>query len=152
MPRPVVMGNNTILMEYIGEVGMAAPALSDVTLPQKTARRLFDRLMDNVELLLSLGRIHGDLSAYNVLYWQERGVLIDFPQAVDIATNPDARTLLDRDVLRLCQYFVRYGIEPDPAALGGGVVGEVRGDDRRRTHPRPPSPGRRGLAQRGRKN
>ena len=44
--------------------------------------------MRNVELMLSLGRIHGDLSAYNVLYWQGEVKIIDFPQAIEPATNP----------------------------------------------------------------
>jgi len=111
------MGNNTILMEYVGAVGAAAPSLAEVQIGRREARPLFDRLMHNVELMLSLGRIHGDLSAYNVLYWQGEVKIIDFPQAIEPETNPDARAILGRDVLRLCQYFARYGVKSDPVAL-----------------------------------
>jgi len=117
VPRPLVMGNNTILMEYIGAAGMAAPALVEVELRKREAKPLFDRLMHNVELMLSLGRIHGDLSAFNVLYWQGEVKIIDFPQAIEPATNPDARAILGRDVLRLCQYFARYGVASDATAI-----------------------------------
>lgn len=117
VPRPLVMGNNTILMEYVGAVGAAAPSLAEVQIGRREARPLFDRLMHNVELMLSLGRIHGDLSAYNVLYWQGEVKIIDFPQAIEPETNPDARAILGRDVLRLCQYFARYGVKSDPVAL-----------------------------------
>ena len=33
------------------------------------AQPMFDRLLWHVELMLGQNRVHGDLSAYNVLYW-----------------------------------------------------------------------------------
>ena len=120
-PRPVAMGNNTILMEYVGAVGAPAPSLAEIELRKREARPLFDRLLHNVELMLSLGRIHGDLSAYNVLYWEGEIKIIDFPQAIEPATNPDARAILGRDVLRLCQYFAHYDIKSDPVAIADGL-------------------------------
>ena len=41
-----------------------------MTLPQAEARTLFDRLMENVRLMLEHHLVHADLSAYNVLYWE----------------------------------------------------------------------------------
>jgi RIO kinase 1 len=117
VPRPVSHGNNTILMEYLGEVGLPAPALQAVRLEPGEARSLFKRLLRNVELMLASGRIHGDLSAFNVLYWEDDIRLIDFPQAVAPAENPDAFELLERDIRRLCQYFDRYGLHSDPGAI-----------------------------------
>ena len=61
--------------------------------------------------------VHGDLSAYNVLYWQERAIVIDFPQAVAATSNPHAQRLLYRDIERLCQYFARFGVEAEPRVL-----------------------------------
>jgi RIO kinase 1 len=117
VPRPVSHGNNTILMEYLGDAELPAPALQAVRLEPDEARPLFDRLMRNVELMLSQSRIHGDLSAFNVLYWEGDIRLIDFPQAVAPAENPDAFELLERDIRRLCQYFERYGIQANPGAI-----------------------------------
>lgn len=111
VPKPFASTDNAILFEYIGDEIMPAPALSNVRLEPHAARVLFDRLMDNVELMLANDRVHGDLSAYNVLYWDGKGTLIDFPQAVDPYVNPQAYNLLYRDVERLCQYFDRYGIQ-----------------------------------------
>ena len=53
VPRPVSHGNNTILMEYLGDAGLAAPALQAVRLEPDEVQPLFERLMHNVELMLS---------------------------------------------------------------------------------------------------
>ena len=117
VPLPLASGSNTILMEYLGTPEAAAPALNEVSLPHSKARPLFDRLIWNVELMLANRRIHGDLSAYNVLYWDGQFRIIDFPQAIDPWVNPDARTILGRDVQRLCQYFARYNVRANPQAI-----------------------------------
>ncbi len=57
--------------------------------------------------------MHGDLSAFNVLWWRERAVLIDFSQTVEIVTHPAAHDLLTRDIVALARYFVRRGVEVD---------------------------------------
>jgi RIO kinase 1 len=117
VPRPLTRGNNVILMEYVGDEKTPAPTLNQVTLGPGEAPPLFERLMRNVELMLVCQRIHGDLSAYNVLYWGGDLKIIDFPQAVDPRLNPDARAILERDVERLCEYFARYGVSSDAAEL-----------------------------------
>ncbi len=71
-------------------------------------------MLHNVELLLKLGLLHGDLSAFNVLYWDGDIKLIDFPQVVEARTNQDAYPIFRRDIARLCQYFVRYGLTANP--------------------------------------
>ena len=117
VPKPIAHSDNAILMEYLGDEDEAAPTLSEVRLQPDEARPLFTRLIHNVGLMLEQDRIHGDLSAYNVLYWDGDVKIIDFPQAVDPWINPDAYTLFKRDVLRLCQYFGRQGIHADAPSL-----------------------------------
>jgi RIO kinase 1 len=65
--------------------------------------------------------VHGDLSAYNVLYWERPVKLIDFPQAIDPRLNPDARAIFYRDVERLCQYFAQYEVAGDPRKLADSL-------------------------------
>jgi RIO kinase 1 len=117
VPKPYMRGSNAILMEYMGEVDAPAPTLNHVTLDPVEAQHLFDQLMDNVRLMLMHDRIHADLSAYNVLYWEGEVKIIDFPQAIDPATNRHAYAILQRDVTRLCQYFQPYGIKVDDRKL-----------------------------------
>jgi RIO kinase 1 len=88
-----------------------------VTLRPDEARPLFERLVRNVELWLANDTVHGDLSAFNVLYWEGRATVIDFPQAVDPRFNPHARALLRRDLENLCRYFGRLGVTADGARI-----------------------------------
>jgi RIO kinase 1 len=104
-------------MEYIGDFGSAAPTLNSVPLDPDEARPLFERVVRNVDLLLSHERIHGDLSAYNILYWDGDITLIDFPQVVQPETNPLAWNIFLRDVTRICQYFNSQGIRSNARKL-----------------------------------
>ncbi len=121
VPRPLARGHNTILMEYIGELDQPAPTLNSVSLPPAEARRVFNRLMQAVEIMLAHGRVHADLSAYNVLYWQGEPCIIDFPQAVDPAQNWDAFDIFQRDVARLCQYFAHQLPGIHASAIAGDM-------------------------------
>ncbi len=117
VPRPYAMARNAILMDYIGDFGNAAPTLNTVTLDSAELSPLFDRVVHNVDLLLSNQRIHGDLSAYNILYWDGDIALIDFPQVVPPEANPTAWTIFLRDVTRICQYFTSQGLKRDAYKL-----------------------------------
>jgi RIO kinase 1 len=121
VPRPMGHVSNAILMEYLGDINDPAPNLNSVVLSQRAARVMFKRLLWHVELMLKHNRIHSDLSAYNILYWEGKAVVIDFPQAVVALKNPHAFDLLQRDIARLCQYFARYDIQADALALATGL-------------------------------
>ena len=77
------------------------------------ARAVFDRVLGYVELWLAHNVVHGDLSAYNILYWQGQAKIINFPQAVDPRFNSNAFTLLTRDLENVCHAFERYGLVYD---------------------------------------
>jgi len=117
VPKPYAMEKNAILMDYIGDFGNAAPTLNSVTLDPDEVQPLFERVIQNVDLLLSNQRIHGDLSAYNLLYWEGDIALIDFPQVVPPNANPAAWTIFLRDVTRICQYFASQGARRDARKL-----------------------------------
>jgi RIO kinase 1 len=117
IPRPFARTEHAILMEYQGDREQAAPALQFVDLPQEKVAAVFQRLIDNIELLLAHNYIHGDLSAYNILYWQEKVTIIDFPQAIDARFNPNALPLLTRDIENVCHYVARYGLQRDGSKI-----------------------------------
>jgi RIO kinase 1 len=126
VPRPIASADNAILMTYHGDLGMAAPTLNTVDLPPEEAERLFGLVVHNVDLMLQHDLIHGDLSAYNILYWMPDGLpgemtIIDFPQVVDLHANPRARYILERDVQRMCDYFAAQGVACDARALATGL-------------------------------
>jgi len=117
VPKPLAQIGNAVLMEYIGDVDEPALLLREITLANEEAQPLFDCVMRNVELCLAHDRIHGDLSEYNILYWQGAVTLIDFAQAVDPRHNPQVYSLFMRDIERVCRYFARYGVVADAHGL-----------------------------------
>ncbi len=121
VPKPYAMEKNAILMDYIGDFGTAAPTLVSATLDRDETKPLFDRVIRNVDLLLSNQRIHGDLSAYNILYWDGAITLIDFPQVVHPESNPAAWTIFQRDVTRVCQYFNSQGMKVNARKLASDL-------------------------------
>jgi len=117
VPEPYAINERAIMMRYIGDEIRAAPTLHEVRLECDEATEMFNRIADNLEVMLSYGRIHGDLSAYNILYDQGEPVIIDLPQTVDPLKHPDAYALLQRDVNRVCTYFTKQGVDCDAAEL-----------------------------------
>ena len=117
IPVPYARGDNAILMEYIGGDAVPAPTLIDVNLDPDEARLLFERVLRNVELMLAHNRIHADLSAYNILYWEGKITLIDFPQVIDPHTNRNALRIFERDITRVCEYFARQGVRSNPRRI-----------------------------------
>jgi RIO kinase 1 len=117
VPEPLAAGDGVLLLEYFGDEDTAAPTLNRVTLDATEAARLFESLLRNVELWLACNVVHADLSPYNLLYWQGRLVVIDFPQAVDPRFNRQALPLLTRDVENVGRCFARQGAANDPAAI-----------------------------------
>ena len=117
VPKPIAHGPDVILMEYFGDEVRGAPILHGLHLAAAEARTMMDRILWNVELFLSLDRIHADLSAYNILYWDDRAKIIDMPQAVQASTHPQALFLLTRDVERICQHFARQGVQANATRI-----------------------------------
>ena len=123
VPPPVERVEHGYRMAFIGDGDRAAPRLSEVDLDLTTARRVWRELQREIQLILDAELVHGDLSAFNVLWWHERPVIIDFSQAVDAVVHPAARDLLRRDVERTAGYFRRRGVAVDlDAALA--LVGD----------------------------
>jgi RIO kinase 1 len=118
VPYPVEeRAGNAFLMQYLGDWEAPAPRLTDIRLPDELLPGVFDQILKNVELFVRLGFVHADLSAYNVLWWEERPWIIDFPQAVETRHNNNSVDLLYRDLENLCSYFARRGVERGPGEL-----------------------------------
>ena len=115
-PRELVMAGRVVLMEWIGD-DEPAPRLSDVNLEEGAAREAWSAAKALLLRLLELGLVHGDLSAYNILWWRDELVLIDVPQTVEIEHNRHAGELLERDVRSLVGSFRQFGIEESPELL-----------------------------------
>ncbi|MGY5764234.1 serine protein kinase RIO [Brachybacterium sp. DNPG3] len=132
VPYPVQIVGTEVLMEFIGTVGGSASTAVDSTThstvdstpvaaprlherrptPERAeqwARQLHGVVMD----LAALGLVHGDLSAYNVLVdtreADERLVVIDVPQVIDLIANPSGERFLRRDCENVCTWLRAHG-------------------------------------------
>ncbi|MDF1512871.1 MAG: hypothetical protein P1S60_03570 [Anaerolineae bacterium] len=117
VPQPFGVSENAILMTYCGDRNLAAPTLNEIKLDTDEAYTIWTEVLRNVELMLSMGIVHGDLSAYNILVWEERITIIDFPQVVNIENNNTAWDILCRDIVRICDYFQRQGVKCEGETL-----------------------------------
>lgn len=125
VPYPIAYGDNVFDMEYVGAEEQAAPQLYAARLDRPQLESAFEQLIDGLGAITSEGIAHGDLSAYNLLWWEDRLVFIDFPQAVDIAANPQGLGYLHRDVVNVCTWFERRGLERDPEELFASLLAYV---------------------------
>jgi RIO kinase 1 len=121
VPRPIGQSSGAIAMEWIGDSEAPAAQLKDVHLSSEAAGRAFADLLWNIELWLGCNVVHGDLSAYNLLWDRSRLVAIDFPQASDPRVNANAEALLFRDVANVCRHFARWGVSSDPDGVASDL-------------------------------
>ncbi len=110
-------------MEFIGdEEEGAAPRLAQARLSADELASAWEQMGQALRALTSAGLVHADLSAYNLLWWKARLVVIDLPQAVEFTTNTDAFELLHRDVANVGEWFGRQGVAVDVEALYAELV------------------------------
>ena len=119
VPYPVQKLGVELMMEYIGDEEEAAPRLVNAVagLEVDAIADLFHQLCEALRLMTTIGIVHGDLSPYNLLVWEERLYVIDIPQAVDPILQPEGLALLERDVVNLCKWFSTKGVPTDAVAL-----------------------------------
>jgi RIO kinase 1 len=116
VPTPVSRVGNYLTMRFIGDGIEPAPQLRNIQLEEPDL--VLDEILDDYLIMYrDVHYIHGDLSAYNILWWQGRPWIIDMPQAYHVgpwANMKRATILLRRDIVNLLQYFKKYGIKRDP--------------------------------------
>jgi len=119
VPAPYNFHEGVLLMELVTDAhGDPAPRLDDVEFSAEQARSYHQALMAEVVRMLCAGVVHADLSEFNVLVGSTGPVIIDLPQAVDAAGNNHAKSMLERDVLNLTNFFGRYAPELLTTAYG----------------------------------
>lgn len=110
-------------MEFVGlPDGTAAPRLAQVRPDRDLLPILWEQLRESMIRIAGLGLAHADLSAYNILVADDRVVIIDLPQAVDLLTNPQGMEFLARDCRNVCSWFTSRRFPQDPDELLAELV------------------------------
>ncbi|MFB0557631.1 MAG: serine protein kinase RIO [Candidatus Bathyarchaeia archaeon] len=108
-PRPIAFHRNILVMTFIGEDGVPAPLLREVDLIDPEG--FYMKLLNEARLLYTkAGLVHGDLSEYNVMVWEEAPVIFDVSQALLIG-HPMADSLVGRDLANVNYYFAKLGVD-----------------------------------------
>lgn len=107
VPYPVSYGDDVFTLQFLGDEDGAAPQLAGARLDDAGLASAAEQLVDGLETMVAAGWVHGDLSAYNLLWWRDRLWFIDFPQAVDLAANPQGLNFLHRDIENIVSWFER---------------------------------------------
>jgi RIO kinase 1 len=123
VPKAIAVHGISLIMEFIGdEDGQPAPRISDLKMGQEEAEDAFRQSVHNLKRIVQSGRVHGDYSTFNILWHNDRAVVIDFPQVTELKNNRNARAFLERDVHSLCKSFGKQGVKTDEV----NVLREVR--------------------------
>lgn len=122
VPKPYGCFDGVLLMELVcDDEGSVAPRLNDVGFDEEQALEDHATMMEYVKRMLCAGIVHGDLSEFNVLVDDYGPVIIDLPQAVDAAANMHAKSMLERDVKNMRDYYGQYA----PAVLKTSYAKEM---------------------------
>jgi RIO kinase 1 len=159
VPEPYFLYDDVLFMELVVDAsGAPASRLADFTFSSEEATNLHLEIFLQVKQLLETGRVHGDLSAYNVLMAERGPTIIDLPQVVDVAANNNAAQILRRDLRNVTEHLARFDARLLRFADAGqalfqhfvrGTLGLVTGPEE--SAPQSRRAGRRGRdAERGR--
>lgn len=118
IPKAIAVCGISLVMEFIGDPdGTPAPRIADLKMESAKAEKAFRQSVRNLKLIIKAGRVHGDYSTFNILWHNEKAIVIDFPQVTEFDNNPNAVDFLERDVRSLCKSFKKQGVRTDEAKL-----------------------------------
>ena len=111
VPKPIIMRNNVLVMEYLGDANRPAPMLKDVRM--EDPKGTFDIIISFISMMYKKAKlVHSDMSAFNILIHNDQPYLIDFGQGM-LLEHPNAHDFLKRDIHNIVQYFSKYGIKTE---------------------------------------
>ncbi|BFH73578.1 serine protein kinase RIO [Sulfurisphaera javensis] len=110
VPEPIYVLENILVMQFIGENGVRAPLLKEL-LDEEINENLYTDIIDQIEKMVNKAElVHGDLSEYNIMVWEDKCYIIDVSQAIDI-NHPNALELVKRDIDNINAFFESKGIQ-----------------------------------------
>ncbi|MBI2101633.1 serine protein kinase RIO [Candidatus Woesearchaeota archaeon] len=121
VPTPLTFSKHVLVLEFIGDNDVIAPKLKD-ELP-KNPKDFFNKIISNMKKLHKAGLVHADLSAFNILNYNEMPVFIDFSQCTTLESSR-AEYYLERDIRNICNFFRKIGLNVDEAKAKKEITGK----------------------------
>ncbi|EQC26713.1 Atypical/RIO/RIO1 protein kinase [Saprolegnia diclina VS20] len=111
-PDPIMLRSHVLLMTFIGIDGWAAPRLKDARLSESQLRSVYISCVKTMRVMYQVCKlVHGDLSEYNLLYFQSKLYFIDVSQSVE-HEHPCASEFLRKDCKNITDFFQKSGLDP----------------------------------------
>jgi len=108
VPKAIAFKKNVLVMEFIGDKGVAAPLAKHC--PPTNPKKWRDIIFKWIKLMWEQKKmVHGDLSEWNILNFNDKPVIIDISQAV-LKKHPLSLKLLKRDVSTITKWFNKLGV------------------------------------------
>jgi len=107
VPIPIAFSKNVLVEEFIGKKE-AARMLKDAI--PKNKKDFFNKIIENMKNLYKAKMVHADLSAFNILNYDEVPYFIDMSQTTTLE-NARAEEFLKRDVRNICIFFNKIGLK-----------------------------------------
>ncbi|KAF9606256.1 hypothetical protein IFM89_024077 [Coptis chinensis] len=132
-PKTILLRDHVLVMEFIGRegsvlrrqhienircksrvklcrAGWAAPRLKDADLSEDKSREMYVEIIVVMRTLYRKCKlVHGDLSEYNILYFEGHLHIIDVSQSVDL-DHPHALDFLREDCVHVSSFFRKRGV------------------------------------------
>lgn len=110
VPEAITSLNNVLIIEFIGDKdGNPAPTVKN--LPPQDPNEFYEKLVEQMDRFINKANlIHGDLSSYNILNFDEEPVIIDVSQSV-VRDHIIANELLERDIKNISFEFSKMGVD-----------------------------------------
>ncbi|TYI35369.1 hypothetical protein ES332_A03G072000v1 [Gossypium tomentosum] len=109
-PTPLLLRLHVLVMEFIGKAGWAAPRLKVAALSLDNLRECYVEMIVAMRTLYQKCKlVHGDLSEYNILFYEGHLYIIDVSQAVDL-DHPHALDFLREDCIHVSDFFKKHGV------------------------------------------
>ncbi|MFH1439345.1 MAG: serine protein kinase RIO [Candidatus Woesearchaeota archaeon] len=108
VPLPLTQLDNILVLEYMGDDYIALQLKNH---QPKNKAKFLNSIIGYMRLLWKKANlVHGDLSCFNILNYNENPVFIDFSQTTDIKSG-NAKELLERDIKNVCTFFRKIGLK-----------------------------------------
>jgi serine/threonine-protein kinase RIO1 len=119
VPKPIIRVGNYLTMRFIGDDGIPAFQLKDIIL--ENPNEVLDKILDDYLVMYrDVHYVQGDLSPNNILWWENKPLIIDLPQAYKVDKHCNMRlfeSMLLANIKNLLKYFENYDIYRAPNSI-----------------------------------